>query len=538
MLEKQLSKVDGQCFDVVVVGGGAAGASAAQNLIAQGYKVLLVEKGDFASGTSSRSSRLLYCGLAHLSPDHPVWQFALRPGDLMRRLHMARLAMKSRTQLVTTMPERLSKHDFLFPVYRGGQYPGWKVDLGFRLLELLGCSDVRLDYRRFPARDAARRYGMAKYLADNPELESVGAYTEYQYHWAERICLDTILDAEDMGAVVLNYARASHLQLQADRSWKIDLEDSLDASVRASVYGRMLVNTAGPWVDRVLALSGTPPDKKHLIGIKGVNLMVKLPPECRGQGLETISSIGQPYYCMPWGDHHFLGPTDTVFEGDPGDARVTAEEVEYVLREANHLFPSIGLSEKDIVHRWCGIRPRTAAQGEKDIVKLLSIHELEPEGFPNAIAVTGMPIMNHRYAGEKIAERVGRTLQPSQPGKRLSHAARLFPAPSQPAPLADAYPAVDMSHLSHAARREHVRELADLMFRRVGLGWEPSMGLDVVRRVAGAIAPEMGWSEAQTADQVRRYESFVQDNFGPVRAGAGAKEAAMAATGTDFHSQR
>src|SRR3546814_1500405 len=159
------------------------------------------------------------------------------------------------------------------------------------------------------------------------------------------------------------------------------------------------------------------------MGFKVVTLMVNLPPECRGQGLETISSIGQPDYCMPWGDHHFFGPTDTVFEGDPHDARVTSDEVGYVLREANFLFPSLRLTEKDVVHRWCGVRPRTAAQGENDIVKLLSIHELEPEGLHNAIAVTGVPIMNHRYAGEKIAERVARSLPPSQPPQSLSHAA-------------------------------------------------------------------------------------------------------------------
>src|SRR3546814_2276006 len=98
----------------------------------------------------SRSSLLLDCGLAHLSPDHPLCRFVLKPGDLLRRVYMARLAMKCRTQLVNTMPERLTRHPFLFPVYKNGEYPGWKVDLGFRLLELIGCSRVRLDYRRLP----------------------------------------------------------------------------------------------------------------------------------------------------------------------------------------------------------------------------------------------------------------------------------------------------------------------------------------------------------------------------------------------------
>src|SRR3546814_3265697 len=187
------------------------------------------------------------------------------------------------------------------------------------------------------------------------------------------------------------------------------------------------------------------------MGFKVVTLMVNLPPECRGQGLETISSIGQPDYCMPWGDHHFFGPTDTVFEGDPHDARVTSDEVGYVLREANFLFPSLRLTEKDVVHRWCGVRPRTAAQGENDIVKLLSIHELEPEGLHNAIAVTGVPIMNHRYAGEKIAERVARSLPPSQPHQSLSHPARRFPAAAASPAVSEASPDVTVGTPASAA---------------------------------------------------------------------------------------
>src|SRR3546814_14951119 len=106
---------------------------------------------------------------------------------------------------------------------------------------------------------------------------------------------------------------------------------------------------------------------------------------------------------MPWGDHHFFGPTDTVFEGDPHDARVTSDEVGYVLREANFLFPSLRLTEKDVVHRWCGVRPRTAAQGENDIVKLLSIHELEPDGLHNALAVTGVRSDERRVGTECVS---------------------------------------------------------------------------------------------------------------------------------------
>ena len=94
-----LSALEGRTFDVIVIGGGAAGASASQHIAARGYDTLLVDKGDFASGTSSRSSRLLYCGLAHLSPDHELWRYIYPPRDLIRRMWMARLAMESQSRL-------------------------------------------------------------------------------------------------------------------------------------------------------------------------------------------------------------------------------------------------------------------------------------------------------------------------------------------------------------------------------------------------------------------------------------------------------
>lgn len=512
-MKTHLSEIDGEAYDVVVIGGGAAGASTAQNLAAAGYRILLVDKGDFGSGTSSRSSRLLYCGLAHLSPDYPVWKFVLHPRDLVRRLWMAGLAMKCRAQLVRTMPERLKPLTFFFPVYRGGQYPGWKVDLGFRALELLGLRRVSLNYRRMPVEKAARKYGMVGLMAEHKDLSSIAVYTEYQYDWAERICVDTVLDAERLGAEVRNYARVTKLEPGGDKGWAVTVEDALSPGRAATVTGRMIVNTAGPWVDRVNALSGKP-SRKHLVGIKGVNVVVKLPAECEGQGLETISSIDQPFYCMPWGKYHFFGPTETIFEGDPDEARVLPEEIDFVLDQANRLFPTLKLTRRDVVYSWCGIRPRTSSTA-KEGIKALTIHDLAEEGMPDMLALTGTPIMNHRYAGARIAKTVGSVLKPALPARALSHAARLFPDERNSPAVDSDHPGVSLADLRHAAENEHVRTLSDLLFRRTDLGWTASMGLNAARRAALEVADILGWDAARIEREVEQYETFVRENFNP-----------------------
>ena len=507
-----LAELVGRSYDVIVVGGGAAGASAAQHLASAGYDTLLVDKGDFASGTTSRSSRLLYCGLAYLSPDHELWRFLYRPKDLYQRLRMARLAMTCRSQLVKTMPERLTRSTFFFPVMRGGPFPGWKVDLAYRALGLLDPSGTPLNYRRLAGPDAARQFGLVR-LLDQARLESVAVFDEYQYNWAERICIDTVLDAERCGAAIRNYTSAERLARDGDRGWTVSLRNVLDPEDTADISARMLVNTAGPWADYVNE-QAAPHSRKRVIGIKGVNVVVRLPDDCQGLGMEVISSIGQPFYCMPWGRYHFLGPTETVFEGNPDEVRVLPDEVEFILREANDLYPGLRLTRGDVVYSWCGIRPRTASAGEEG-VKSLMIHDMAPDGMPNALTLTGTPIMLHRHAGRQLAAAVGQRLRPSGTPRPLSYAAAPQPDLRNSPALSENLPDVKLAHLQEAARSEHPQTLVDLLFRRVPVGWTAEMGLSAAQRAADTVAPILGWSPERKADEVARYTAFVAEHFSP-----------------------
>ncbi|MXQ10549.1 FAD-dependent oxidoreductase [Microvirga makkahensis] len=499
-----LRELDGRSFDVVVVGGGAVGASAAQHIAANGHKTLLVDKGDFGSGTSSRSSRLLYSGLAYFSPDYELWRFAYRPSDLFQRVRMARLAMRCRTELASTMPERVSRHTFFFPVFEDGEYPAWKVDLGYRALGLFGSRKVPLSYRRLPADEAARQFGLVS-LMDRSRLSSVAVFDEYQYQWAERICLDTILDAERCGSLIRNYTAVTQLDPIPGGGWQVRLEDSTAPDQTATVKAQVVVNSAGPWADRLLRqTTRQAPRKKHLVGIKGVNLVVKLPESCRGTGFEMINSIGQPFYCMPWGDYHFFGPTETIFEDDPDSVRVLPEEVDFILGEANRALPSLKLAKDDIVYRWAGVRPRTTSEAASG-VKALTIHDMAAEGMPGVLTVTGCPIMTHRHAGRTVAARVAKMSRPTGDRALLSYAAKTSPGGG---PLS-------RERLRHAAAHEHVQTLVDLLFRRVLVGWTADMGLAQAREAAETVADVMGWDAARITQEVEAYRAFVAKNFEP-----------------------
>ena len=137
-----LNDLSGRCFDVAVIGAGINGCAAAQELAGGGYSVLLVDKGDFGAGSSSRSTRLLHCGLRYLAPGGSPYQWIVHPGKLLAAVSLTKAAMRAREEFVLNAPQRVRKMTFGFPVWKGMQYRPWHVDLGLRVVEAF-ASDPR-----------------------------------------------------------------------------------------------------------------------------------------------------------------------------------------------------------------------------------------------------------------------------------------------------------------------------------------------------------------------------------------------------------
>lgn len=465
-------------YDVVIVGAGAVGCATARELAGRGYKTLLVDRGDIGAGTSSRSSRMLYSGLGYLAVRYPLWQMVLHPIDMLQRLLYTRDVMLCRAELVRDMPQHLTRHRFVYPFRKGDQYPPWLVDIGFRLVEALGAWKVPLAYRRVSAADAARQVPMAGGLGAAPL--SFGTFDEYMYAWPERICVDTALDAEARGAALRTYTRVTEIR-QQNGHWITKLEDA-DNGERVQVASDMVINAAGPWVDR---LTGAQGPQSRIVGIKGVNVMVQLPPEWRGQGLEAFSSKGEPYYVFPWRDHHFIGPTETHVTENPDDIRVTIEEIDYILSEANLLFPDLHLTRDHVLHAWCGVRPVTSTDGKapRNIVRA----NQSPDA-PGLVTMTGSTIMLHRHAGRLAAKTVEHRL-----GRR-------GPAPTgmiEP-------PAYD--GIGQRITLEHVVHLSDLIRRRMPDGLNLDLGRTRAEELSRITAAALNWTEEQRLDELRRFE--------------------------------
>jgi glycerol-3-phosphate dehydrogenase len=454
----------------------------------------------------------MHCGLRYLAPGASMWEFARHPARLRTALRMARLAMEYRSQFVSNTPERSLPVKWFYPIYAGGPYANWQVDLAYGILKALGPKAVPLDYKRLKPSEAVQS-PLIKWMRDTDQLTGVGVFREYLYEWPERICVDTVLDAERMGATVRNYAAVSALTKNPDGSWRVTIRDTIPPHEEATVTAKLLLNTGGIWVDDINAKnSGAQKPSRKITGAKGVNLMFRLPPECQGHALTVINRVNEPINLVPWRGMHYFGPTETIYEGDIDDIKPLEEEIDWLIGEANYLLPGMPLKKKDVIFAWAGVRPLTYHPDMPKGNRSREIHDLGQEGMPNAFAMTAGPIMTHRSAGKELFEVVQKRLSPSGTAKALSFAARSFPDNQNSPRLLDDGTSTTIADLRFAAAEEHPTNLVDLLFRRVGVGWTQTMGAPAARRAAEAVADILGWDEARIAAEAAHYQAYIADN--------------------------
>ena len=518
MSRTTLVELDKQEFDVVVAGAGVNGASGAHHLAAEGYSVLIVDKNDFGAGSSSRSSRLLHCGLRFIEPGEglgyrnpSIWEPLFKPRQFLTNLARVRDAMTTRNQIASSMPERVSEFRFHFPVWQGDLYKPWQVSAGMRLVAALGPSGgIPMEVERL-AGPTALRQPLLSWLRKPNELLSVHSWKEFRYEWPERIVMDTVLDAQRMGALARNYTTVTGLSRDGE-SWQVQLTDTHTGST-ASVTAKSVLNTTGIWTDRVNRLASVSVGRK-IMGTKGAHIMFRLPPECALTGVCTHTTEREPFYLIPWRGMHYAGPTDTAYDGDIDDIRATEEEVQHLVHQVNTLLPGVNLNREDVLFSWAGVRPMTYSPDDPMGLRGHRLHDLGSEGMPNVFNMTSSPILSHRLAGQQLCQALKSRVSPSGEQQTISYAAKTRPAaPDSPA-LLNHWPEVRIADLRHAAEHEQPATLEDLLFRRVGAGWTETMAREGARVAAEAVADILDWDETRTEKEIEDYLNVLRERHG------------------------
>lgn len=503
-MRTHIETLDGKLFDVLVVGAGVNGSSAVESLAAAGYTTLLVDKGDFGSGASSKASRLAHCGLIYLAPIKSAWEYVFDPRKLVRALNLASPMMKARAEFVDRVPSRMRPLDFYYPIYDDTPYSPWQARIGFRLLSAFGPKHVPLHQEMVKPRNVAQNPLLAS-LKDYSRIKSFAKFREYQFNWQERLCVDAVLNAEKMGATTLNYCEVTKARQDASGDWVVELTDNLGGA-KIEVRARALVNTAGPWIDTVNSRFDRPVEKCVTV-TKGVHMMVRLPPECANMGVVTSNEIQGMFMAIPWRDGlHYLGPTETEHKGDATDVVPTEHDIELLLRSCGAMFPGLQLKRKDVVFAWAGLRPLTYdpkyPPGRRDR-KLHNIGGAKGKG----VALSWGRLIDHRSAGPLIASNLLKTLKPKGAAQQVSFSSR---ASAVSGTLEHGVTPEILAELQHAARNEHVTSLPDLLLRRSNIGFSDRLSEDDVRQIANGVATEMHWDDRRVEQEVADYKIYMK----------------------------
>ncbi|QJC51042.1 glycerol-3-phosphate dehydrogenase/oxidase [Paenibacillus albicereus] len=537
--ESLLSRLQGETWDVLVIGGGITGAGIALDAASRGLKTALVEMQDFAAGTSSRSTKLVHGGLRYL-----------------KQLEVRMVAEVGRERAIVyengphvTVPERM-----LLPIYRGGTFGRWSTSLGLALYDRLAGVKLRERRRMLGADQTAELEPLLK----RDGLLGGGSYVEYRTD-DSRLTIEVAKKAAELGACAVNYVKAEGLLYDSGahpaggasaaedgrrRLCGIRAVDRIGGS-EFELRARVIVNAAGPWVDGIRELDGSRQGKTLRL-TKGVHLVFDGARFPLRQAVYFDTPDGRMMFAIPRDGKTYVGTTDTDYDGDPAHPRMSEEDRRYIVDAAAAMFPKLRLTADDVESSWAGLRPLIFEEG-KDPSEISRRDEIF-RSDSGLLTIAGGKLTGYRKMAETVTDLVVRELEraghgpfgrcrtrtlpvsggdvggsaglpaavaaaaargsalglPEEDARRIAErygsnaAAVLEQLPDEASARSAGLPRALMAELRYAMRSEMAARPADFLVRRTGLAlfdreaavrWrEPALRL---------MARELGWTDGQ-----------------------------------------
>ncbi|HXW84994.1 MAG TPA: glycerol-3-phosphate dehydrogenase/oxidase, partial [Candidatus Binataceae bacterium] len=378
-----LARLRDEQFDLAVIGAGINGAAIARDAALRGLKVALVERGDFAAATSSRSSKLIHGGFRYL----PQFQFRLVYSALRERERLRRV----------TAPHLVAPIKFLFPVYRGRGFGRFTMSMGLWLYDT---------FARSPRAEWHRDLSAAEVRESEPALARDGLRGGAIYFdaWADdaRLTFENVLDAGLHGAAVVNYAAVEALAADSGQLRQARVHDLL-GGLNAELRARVFVNAAGPWVDSIRRMDN-PAAKPCVRLTKGVHLVFARTTLPVHDSLVLGDSEGRIVFVMPHDHYVLVGTTDTDYEGDPGSVATDRADIEYLLAVLAQSLPGIKLTAADVLSSFAGLRALTHEEGGSP--SSVPREEVVLESESGLLTIAGGKLTTHREIAEKVTARV------------------------------------------------------------------------------------------------------------------------------------
>jgi glycerol-3-phosphate dehydrogenase len=525
MKRPQPAHYENRRFDLVVIGGGINGAAIARDAALRGYSVLLLERYDFSSGTTSWSTRLIHGGLRYL--EH-------------REFGLVRESLRERERLLKNAPHLVEPLPLYLPIYNWSKRGPLMIRAGMTLYDLLSF-DKSLPRHTMLSRDET--------LAALPGLQATGLkgaarYYDAQATFPERLVIENLIDATANGAVALNYARVDSIITDGFVTRGVVFTNTRD-DARHEIQVRAVINVAGPWVDEVLDCDARTGERPLMGGTKGTHCFVPLP---SGMEIEPIyceaKSDGRAIFLLPWNGLLMIGTTDTRYSGDPDDAIATRDEVDYLISEAGTLLPGAGFTTGDVLFTYSGIRPlpNTESGAEAGITRRHFVVDHAPTRT-GLFSIVGGKLTTHRSLAEDAVDEVANylgakgkctTARRALPGAAGTMVSDDRVTPETLSRLKAIYGSrardvIDHASGDHALLRqltpdcpvigaelifahdvEMATSLADVMLRRAMIGYAPDMGLAAAEALLTIGKHYLGWSAGEADAELESYTSVIE----------------------------
>ncbi len=483
--------------ELLVIGGGITGAGIARDAAMRGLHVGLVERGDFASGTSSRSSKLIHGGLRYLAQ-----------GDIS----LVREAARERFRLRKMASHLAAPERMMLPVWGRTTAGLLKLRAGLWAFEKMAPIEES---------ELHESWGRDETLARLPTLAANGlqgavVYTEYVTDDA-RLTLETLKSAERHGALCINYAPAIGIEIlgthavtsgngkSAAPRFGVQIRDAETGEVRR-IEARCIVNAAGPWVDAVRQLAAGAQPRMQLT--KGIHLVVpreRLPIE---HIVVMPAADRRMVFAVPQDDVIWIGTTDTFYPTPLERPEISRADVDYLLEATTRAFPSLRLGANDVTGAWAGVRPLVAEEG-KSPSEISRRDEIVTES-PGFFSIGGGKLTTYRAMAEKVVDGVERCLERS-PGRCTTHEEPLVDSERK---IAMARTTLDDEGIDEAIDTECALTVADVLERRTRANlFAADNGIGDLERVATHLGRRFGWNDERTAREMGIHRQRVAEDL-------------------------
>lgn len=385
--QKTIDNLEREEFDLIVIGGGITGGGIALDAASRGLKVALLEKGDFASGTSSKSTKLIHGGLRYLK-QFDFW--------LVKEVGSERaIVHKLAPHLV--LPEKM-----LLPLIENGSYGKWLTSIGLKVYDIL-AQVTGDDKRKMLEKKEAMKL---EPLLPKKILNGAGYYAEYRTDDA-RLTIENIKTSLLFGAQALNYAKVNEFIYDKEKVAGVKATDQTTGK-EFIIKSKFVISAAGPWVDELRSLNNSKKGKQlHLT--KGVHLVFpyeKLPVK---QSCYFDIPDGRMMFAIPRGKVTYVGTTDTNYNDSKDNVRTNLADAIYLISAVNNMFPDINLELEDIVSSWAGLRPLIHEEG-KSASELSRKDEIFVSDT-GLISIAGGKLTGYRKMAERVVDRIAKRME-------------------------------------------------------------------------------------------------------------------------------